>query len=144
MTQYDPALDAHISSNWGNAHRLLDLLEDRRLLSDRHSLEDASYCILSALQIRETMTVMMAATTPGPLKEALREIRAACRAFVHAGGPNGQHFDQSHDLFAINLTALRLAVARQVMSVMSTFGLSSSPETRRLVEIIQSERRPGS
>src|SRR4051794_33489253 len=95
MKPNDPALDAHINSNWGNAEQLLDFLSDKRVFSDAHAREDAGYCVQSALQIRETMTVMMAASTAGPLKESLREIRAACRAFVSAAGPNGENFDRS-------------------------------------------------
>lgn len=141
MAPHDPALDAHVNSNWGNAERLLEFLSDRRLLTDTNRSEDARFCVQSAIEIRSTMSVLMAASTAGPLKVALREIQVTCREFVTAAGPHGRNFEQSAMLFRTNLLGLRLAVARQVDAVASLFDLDPSPEMQELLQLIEHGRR---
>ncbi len=84
---------------------------------------------------------MMASSTAGPLKDALREVRAAAREFVSAGGANGVHFEDSSVLFRTAVMALRLIVARQVELIIQVFGMQPTAEVRSILSVIEENRR---
>jgi hypothetical protein len=102
------------------ARRVLAFLENRRVLfGDRH-WEDEVDCIRSAIEIRNYLTQELGATRPDrSLATSLRAMRAACRKFVEAAGPNGVNFYSNRlyreaDPFSLALGDLRTLVGVQV------------------------------
>lgn len=77
------------------ATQVVRLLEDRRVLfGDRH-LEDELHCLHSVFEIRRYLTERLTTDDiSDDLARALKGMRAACRRFIEAGGPDGTHFRQ--------------------------------------------------
>jgi hypothetical protein len=75
------------------ARRVITYLEDRRLLFGERHTEDQMHCVDSAIGIRNFLTQELTNAKPGKSLEAsLRAIRAACRKFIEAAGPNARNF----------------------------------------------------
>jgi hypothetical protein len=75
------------------AEKVVVYLEDRRVLTMSravmHAVEEPDHCVASVLQIRETLTqILMEPDTGDDLAENLKAMRAACRRFLDAVGPN--------------------------------------------------------
>ncbi|MFJ4486564.1 DUF6650 family protein [Streptomyces longwoodensis] len=75
------------------AKKVVVYLEDRRVLTMpravMHAVEEPDHCVASVLQIRETLTeILMDPDTGDDLAENLKAMRAACRRFLNAAGPN--------------------------------------------------------
>jgi len=70
------------------AHRVLTFLEDRRILYVPSEMEDPSQGVRSVLHIREFLTGELG-KLPGDnqLIQSLRAMRAACRKYLDAVGP---------------------------------------------------------
>ncbi|GIF53475.1 hypothetical protein DFJ67_1176 [Asanoa ferruginea] len=112
------------------ARRVINFLEDRRLLfGDRH-MEDSMHCIRSAIEIRQMLTREMNASKPGEtLEHSLRAMRAACRKFVDAAGPDAENFTrrllpQEAGNFGLALGDLRTSIGVQIALIAEQFGLS--------------------
>jgi hypothetical protein len=84
------------------AHRVLAFLEDRRVLYVPSEMEVPSHGVQSVLRIREFLTSELGKRTgDGQLTQSLRAMRAACRKFLDAVGPEDgpivRHgFDHGH------------------------------------------------
>ena len=84
------------------AHRVLAFLEDRRVLYVPSEMEAPSHGVQSVLRIREFLTSELGKRTgDGQLTQSLRAMRAACRKFLDAVGPEDgpivRHgFDHGH------------------------------------------------
>ena len=115
-------------------------LEDRRLLfADRH-VEDEQHCVQSALQIRSFLTEQIMKAKPGKeLEEALRRMRAACRRFLEAAGPRGEHFwhhpGYGHDPFFIALGELRASIGAQLTLVLSQYPMRLERELASILPV---------
>uniref|UniRef100_A0AAU3I336 Uncharacterized protein n=1 Tax=Streptomyces sp. NBC_01393 TaxID=2903851 RepID=A0AAU3I336_9ACTN len=75
------------------AEKVVVYLEDRRVLTMpravMHAVEEPDRCVASVLQIREMLTgILMEPDTGDDLAENLKAMRAACRRFLDAAGPN--------------------------------------------------------
>jgi hypothetical protein len=69
------------------ARRVINVLEDRRVLYGERSMEDQLHCWRSAQTIREYLTTEINATRSGSgVHETLKRMRAAARAFVDSAG----------------------------------------------------------
>jgi hypothetical protein len=89
------------------AQRVITLLEDRRLLFKKHG-EIGGECIKSANIVRDFLTNELNSNSPGPeLAATLRAMRAACREFVDAGGPDGRSFGESQRRMFLPLSYYR-------------------------------------
>lgn len=116
------------------ARKVVIFPEDRRLLfGDRH-VEDERHCIASALEIRAFLTEQITDAKPGKeLEASLRAMRAACRRFIEAGGPDGRDFMRAHypyeaDGFSLALGDLRTAIGYQLAVVLSQYPLPVEPQ----------------
>ncbi|MDT0456975.1 DUF6650 family protein [Streptomyces sp. DSM 41527] len=75
------------------AEKVVIYLEDRRVLTTprgvMRAVEDPGHCVASVLQIREKLTqILMEPDIGDGLTENLKAMRAACRRFLDAVGPD--------------------------------------------------------
>src|SRR5260370_19980598 len=71
------------------AKRVIDYLEDRRVLDNRESVEVPEHCVQSVIEIRHFLTHELSnALEDSPLTDSLRAMRAACRKFLSALSAN--------------------------------------------------------
>lgn len=102
------------------ALKVLTFLEDRRLLFGVRHAEDEYECVQSAQQIRRFLTDVLGQGTTGPsLTAALKAMRAACREFVSAGGPDARRYREHYggpgvDSFSMQLGQLRGLMGHQI------------------------------
>jgi hypothetical protein len=88
------------------ARRTIRFLEDRRLLfgaRGQHA-NDTLYCVHSTIEIRKFLNDQLQNENPGKvLRQALQEMRAACRRFLDHAGPNAENFqtDRTQCLIAV-------------------------------------------
>lgn len=120
------------------ARQVITFLEDRRLLFGARHIEDEAHCVQSALQIRALMTDQITRAKPGnELETCLRAMRAACRRFVEAGGPEGRNFVERYgagvDVFSLALGDMRTAVGVQVGLITTAFDLPLEPELASII-----------
>jgi hypothetical protein len=109
----------HVPGDLEAAHEVLNFMEDRRLLFGLRHLEDEYHCVESAMQTRSFLTEVLGRGTTGPgLTASLKAMRAASRAFVSAGGRNGENFrDRTPyglDTFSVALGELRALMGQQM------------------------------
>ncbi len=125
------------------ARALATFLEDRRVLfGDRHC-EDERYCIQSALAIRSFLTDQIANARPGKdLEASLRVMRAACRKFVEAGGPdghdfftNGRHYHTA-DLFGLALGDLRTSIGYQLAAILKHYPMKLEEDLATILPVV--------
>lgn len=121
------------------ARAVVTFLEDRRLLfGDRH-LEDERHCLQSALQIRAFLTDQITNAEPGhELEGCLKGMRAACRKFVEAAGPEARNFGYSRhgleaDPFSLAIGDLRTAIGYQLAFILSQYRLGIEPELASII-----------
>ena len=122
------------------ARKVLAYLEDRRVLfGERHS-EDERYCVKSAIEIRNYLTERLAGDQKlgKDLANALRVMRAACRKFIEAGGPEGRWFaglggGWPSDRFWLALGELRATMGHQIAGLASTYNILVEDELRSLL-----------
>ena len=112
-------------------------LENRRVLfGDRHS-GDEMYCVNSANEIRHFLTGQISAAKPGKdLANSLRAMRAACRKFVDAAGPNADNFHPGwpeNSRFVVSLGELRTLIGVQVARIAAQFDLPIEEELKTIV-----------
>lgn len=99
------------------ARRVLCFLEDRRLLFGTRHVEDEIHCIRSAIEIRRFLTQQLDSAKPGnDLSNSIRTMRAACRKFVDAAGPDGRDFIQ-HDRYGVDPFSIALGDLRTTMGM---------------------------
>ncbi len=103
------------------ARELVYFLEDRRVLFGRRHMEDEYQCVRSVMEIRRSISGLLSRTSErSQLTASLRAIRAACRDFLSAAGPDGRSFHAQGfiypggDEFSDALAALRTKVGIQV------------------------------
>lgn len=132
----------------GIARAVVTFLEDRRLLfADRH-VEGEYYCVRSALEIRAFLTEQIARAKPGKSLEAsLRAMRAACRRFVEAAGPDGVHFrhhDHPYetDPFSLALGDLRSLIGVQLAAIAQVYDFTVEPDLARILPPIDRNDEP--
>ncbi|MFI6079199.1 DUF6650 family protein [Actinoplanes sp. NPDC051343] len=93
------------------AGRVIGYLEDRRVLFGWRHRGDEMHCVRSALEIRRVLTEQLDLAQPGKdLSRSLRAMRAACRKFVEAAGPDASNFSRR----AANTNAFALPSATYV------------------------------
>ncbi|MFG3419779.1 DUF6650 family protein [Micromonospora sp. NPDC048063] len=116
------------------ARRVLLFLEDRRLLFGQRHREDKSHCISSALQIRAFLTEQLVLVKPkSDLFENLRAMRAACRRFIEAAGPNGSYLSYGErygqaDPFSLALGGLRSMMGIHIAILAQAYDLEVDEE----------------
>ena len=102
------------------AEKVVVYLEDRRVLTMpravMHAVEEPDHCVASVLQIRETLTqILMEPDTGDDLADNLKAMRAACRRFLDAAGPN--HSGHVHGRFASATFGAALGELRAVFGI---------------------------
>ncbi|MFF3847000.1 DUF6650 family protein [Streptomyces sp. NPDC002328] len=118
------------------AKKVVVYLEDRRVLTMpravMHAVEEPDHCVASVLQIRETLTqILMDPDTGDDLAENLKAMRAACRRFLNAAGPNHSghvhgHFESA--TFGAALGELRAVFGIQLGVIAARYKLELSEE----------------
>lgn len=121
------------------ARRVVNYLEDRRLLwGDRHG-GDERHCIKSAIEIRQFLTGQISEPHVGKhLTASLKAMRGACRKFVEAGGMDGMKFGYecgSYEarLFGMALGDLRTSIGVQVDVIARKYDLEVEEELARIL-----------
>jgi hypothetical protein len=125
------------------AIRVLNYLEDRRLLYVDRDAERASYAVVSALYLRAHLTDEINSARPGrTLEQSLRRVRAACRRFVDLGGPRGRNFrpgreTEPHeaDPFGLALGDLRTTIGFEIALIASKFELDIPDELASILPL---------
>jgi len=120
------------------ARRVITYLEDRRLLFGERHTNDQMHCVDSAIGIRNFLTHEIANARPGKSLEAsLRAIRAACRNFVEAAGPNARNFRYEDgprtDRFSLALGELHTLVGLHLAVIADQYGLEVEEDLRQIL-----------
>jgi hypothetical protein len=110
------------------ARRVLLFLEDRRILWADRLMEDEAHCVASAIEIRHELThELQQSTLNAGMTACLKAIRAACREFVDAAGPEGHNFWHAHGCeanpFALTLGRLKALVGVHLALIVREFNL---------------------
>jgi hypothetical protein len=125
------------------AVRVLNYLEDKRLLYVDRDMERASYAVFSALYIRAHLTDEINSARPGrTVEQSLRRMRAACRRFTDLGGPRGRNFrryaeTEPHeaDPFGLALGDLRTTIGFEIALIASKFDLDIPDELASILPL---------
>lgn len=124
------------------AKRVLTFLEDRRVLYVPSEMEIPSYGVHSVIEIRGFLTSELGQlTSEGQLEKCLRGMRAACRKFLDAVGPeNGpvvRHaYQQGHYAsweFNQALGEMRGVFGIYIAVLAATHGLNVEPGLAKIV-----------
>lgn len=128
------------------AEKVVVYLEDRRVLTmsrAAHVVEDPDHCVASVLQIRETLTqILMEPDTGDDLAENLKAMRAACRRFLNAVGPDhsgyvlGRHQSAS---FGAALGELRAVFGIHLGVIAARYKLELSDELAAILPASDSD-----
>jgi hypothetical protein len=120
------------------ARRVIIYLEDRRLLFGERHTEDQMHCVDSAIGIRNFLAQELTNAKPGKSLEAsLRAIRAACRKFVEAAGPNDRNFmyqdGPQTDRFSLALGELHTLVGLHLAVIANQYDLEVEDDLAQIL-----------
>ena len=124
------------------ARRVLTFLEDRRVLYVPSEMEIPSYGIHSVIEIRRFLTSELGQlTSDGQLAQCLRGMRAACRKFLDAVGPEDgpvvrhafQHGHSASWEFNQALDEMRGVFGIYIAVLAATHGLDVEPGLAKIV-----------
>jgi hypothetical protein len=114
------------------AQETITFLENRRLLFANFHVEDERHCVQSAIETKSYLTELISKAAPGDnLENSLRAMRAACRKFVEAAGPDARNFYEGrfrHSLLGLALGDLRTLMGVQIALIAKHFDLTVEPE----------------
>jgi hypothetical protein len=108
------------------AEQTITFLEDRRVLFTARSVVDHRYCLSSVNEIRQFLTAQISAADTEELEASLRAMRAACRKFVDAAGPDAQNFKPGWpqgNALGFALGDLRTLIGVQVARIATEYDL---------------------
>lgn len=108
------------------AEQTITFLENRRVLFGERHVEDHYYCLSSVNDIRHFLTAQINAARSEDLRASLRAMRAACRKFVDAAGPNARNFEPgwpSSNAFGLALGDLRTLMGVQIARIATQYDL---------------------
>lgn len=103
------------------------------------------HCVRSALEIRAMLTEEINAARPGKtLEQSLKAMRAACRRFVEAAGPEARDFylptgPYEAGKFGLALGDLRTAVGLQIALLADKFDVAIDDELACIVPPIDDD-----
>jgi hypothetical protein len=109
------------------AEQTITLLEDRRVLFSERHVVDHHYCLTSVNDIRHFLTAQISAAHTEDLQASLRAMRAACKKFADAAGPNAQNFKPgwpSSNALGLALGDLRTLMGVQIARIATQYDLS--------------------
>jgi hypothetical protein len=120
------------------ARRVINYLEDRRLLFGKRHFGDQYYCVGSANDIRHYLTDELNSAKAGrSLEASLKAIRAAMRAFVDAAGPDARNFEYHETMqtneFSLALGELRSRVGLQVGLIADQYDIDVEPDLEQIL-----------
>lgn len=121
------------------ARRVLNLLEDRRMLWRDYSLEIEEHCVKSAAQTRRDLGVHLDnRDIGGELAAQVRTLQGLFRAFMDEVPHVGDQWPEPHrgygtDPLSMALGKLRALVGLQVATLASTYGLEVSEDLAIIV-----------
>ena len=115
--------------------RVLNALEDRRILFAEYGAEDSTHCITSAIQIRSILTDAM--NTRGisdGLERALKDIRAVFTAFVEAmHSEEAERHGLNYFGFIASLATLRSLVGERLAPLCAEYQIEIVGRLRLIV-----------
>lgn len=120
------------------ARRVINFLEDRRLLFGTRHYEDELHCVHSAIEIRHFLTEQLNQAKAGrSLADSLKAIRATMRAFVDAAGPDACNFRHDWGInppaFHIALGELRSRVGLRVALIADQYDIEVEPDLEQIL-----------
>jgi hypothetical protein len=123
------------------ARRVLTFLEDRRVLRDEYLRSDAGPCAASVREVRTKLTQELADIAHSKLREDLKAMERACRAFLDAlqanGVPEKMDYELSpeqRDVFQAALASLRRDFAYHITRIAAQHGLGLHDELAWMLE----------
>lgn len=121
------------------ANAVIAFLEDRRVLfGDRH-LEDQRHCLASVFEIRAFLTLRLTTDDIGSdLARMLKALRATCREFIDAAGPDADNFYIPHgelqsDPFSLALGDLRSRIGIYLDLIARQYELEMTEELAQIL-----------
>jgi hypothetical protein len=114
--------------------RVLNVLEDRRVLFAQYGAEAGEHCVLSAIQVRQILTNEM--NTRGisnGLELALRDLRAVFAAFVDAMNSKDAEHRLNQLGFVAALAALRSLVGERLATLCADYNIETVGRLRLIV-----------
>jgi hypothetical protein len=121
------------------AHRVMSFLEDRRILFGKRHCEDEIHCVRSALAIGRFLTNEMGRSGIGrSLRASLSAMRAACRQFIEAAGPDACNFRRRQsvqaDPFSMALGELQKLFGLHVAILAAGYDIDVEPQLRSIMQ----------
>ncbi|HEU0142102.1 MAG TPA: DUF6650 family protein [Bryobacteraceae bacterium] len=127
------------------ARRVIQFLEDRRVLYSDYAWEEPNHCIESVLEIRRFLTSEIADLTHGSdLLSPFRAIRAACRKFLDRMHHDGHrrvrlhHGMESFDFYSA-LGELRGCIGPQIALLAASYKVDVEDELARILPVPDQE-----
>lgn len=115
--------------------RVLNALEDRRVLFRQYGAESPKHCVMSAIQIREILTDEI--NTRGisdSLELALKDLRAVFTAFTDAmDGEDGKGSGLNMFVFTAALATLRSLVGERLSVLCTDYNIEIVGRLRQIV-----------
>lgn len=128
------------------AKAVLAFLEDRRVLFGERHLEDQLHCLHSVMQIRTFLTGRLTTDVDigDDLTGTLQAMRACCRRFIEAAGPDGsrfwppgQHGAWEADPFSLALGDFRTSICFYVAGLAQLYKLTLAEELAAVLPVPQ-------
>ena len=114
----------YVRTNAELARRVIDFLEDKRVLTEHYHREDYDATRESADKIRNFLTMeLMNEDGGGDLADALKWIRTACKNFITAAGPDSRDFERDQRYYESMLRGFREAVGEELGHISEVYGV---------------------
>lgn len=125
------------------AKAVVAFLEDRRVLFGSRHAEDQMHCLASVFAIRAFLTDRLVAdhNIGTELADTLKAMRACCRRFVDAAGPNGREFlpgrqaPWATDPFSLALGDLRTSICFYVAGLARLYKIAVEDELAAILPV---------
>ena len=112
----------YVETNREVVRRVLTRFEDMRVLFEPPHREDYEFCRLSAVKMRDLLSLEIPNVKHGgSLEASFKRIRTAARTFVTAAGPRSATFAGDPDHFYACLHALREQVGEEIVALAAEF-----------------------
>lgn len=138
---------ADVPDDRTTAKAVIAFLEDRRVLFGSRHAEDQMHCLASVFAIRAFLTDRLVAdhNIDAELAGTLKAMRACCRRFTDAAGPDGREFlpgrqpPWSTDPFSLALGDLRTSICFYVAGLARLYKIAVEDELAAILPVPQED-----
>lgn len=122
-----------VSGDADVARRVVNFLENRRVLFGDRQLEHEMSCLASAIEVRGYLTSELNNATPGKsLDASLRAMRVAFREFADAAGTHAQYFRRDSEHFYKAIEKMRTLVGLHLAVIAHQYHLAVEPDLAQI------------